>query len=337
MSLDFVFPYEKPTIALLTYVSFYIAIIFLYIDKFSIRDIRLSALLAFTTLYSTMLNLKFPFEQFVHVLKVLLPMFFLLSLKNSDLDFELLRKKSKKVFIVLVPVFLIYFFGSVDVFAIYEAYENNPTHTVAQNIAKVAFLYMTPLTLQFAFMFAVLVLLNVRSNILPFLLLGVKDFLKSYGAITKIVIIVTAIFLAINVSDLVDRFLFKGRIEGDFWDNFTSGRFELLLVYFDYIVNNFSFLDYILGVGNLNIQGIMRLSAHNDLVNVFVEYGLLGIFVFYLFYRELYLCIDPKYKAALTLYFVVVFFTNGILFHQSNVLFVLYLKSNKKVLNAATS
>jgi O-antigen ligase len=81
----------------------------------------------------------------------------------------------------------------------------------------------------------------------------------------------------------------------------------------------------------------MRLSAHNDLINVFVEFGLLGLIAFFLVYKELYLYLEPRYRSVITFYFIFVFFTNGILFHQSNILFVLYLKSNKKVNNVTAS
>lgn len=154
---------------------------------------------------------------------------------------------------------------------------------------------------------------------------------------TKIAVVLLVVAIALNVSDLVDRFLFKGRVEADVWNNLTSGRFDLLLIYVDYISTHFSFLDYILGVGNLNIQGVMRLSAHNDLINVFVEFGLLGLIAFFLVYKELYLYLEPRYRSVITFYFIFVFFTNGILFHQSNILFVLYLKSNKKVNNVTAS
>lgn len=337
VGLDFIYPYEKPSIMLGVYLVFNLVLIFIHMDKFSFRDIKLSLLLLFTTLYSTLLNLHFPAEQLTHVFKVLLPMFFLLSIKNSNIDFDILRAKSKKLFVVATPIFIVLFFGSFNLADIFQDFENNPTHTVSQNIAKIALLYMHPAGIPFMFFFATLVLLNVRSNIIPVLLLAVKDFFKSYTIITKIIVVLVLVFVAVNITGLVDRFLFKGRVEDDLFNNMTSGRLELLIIYYDYIVNNFSFIDYILGVGNLNLQGVMRLSAHNDLINVFVEFGLLGLVAFYLVYKELYMFLEPKFRLAVTFYFIVVFFTNGILFHQSNVLFVLYLMTKKKDVNVRTS
>src|SRR5690606_41867822 len=91
-----------------------------------------------------------------------------------------------------------------------------------------------------------------------------------------------------------------------------------------YIAQNFGVKEWLVCAGPIWLQdGGLRLSAHNDVLNLFVSFGLLGLMgtlaCYFYFYRKL----SKVGKLIFAVSFSVLFITNGVVFHQSNILFVL--------------
>jgi O-antigen ligase len=134
----------------------------------------------------------------------------------------------------------------------------------------------------------------------------------------------------ISIDSILSRFITKNRESaGGFAENFSSGRMEIWRYYVNYIAENFTVWNYIFGTGSLELQGKYRINAHNDVLNIVVNFGFLGFILLVFIYYEIYKRLHPKYRKYVAFYFSFVFIANGIMFHQSNLLFLLYLQGNK--------
>src|SRR6202022_2927771 len=106
--------------------------------------------------------------------------------------------------------------------------------------------------------------------------------------------------------------------------NLTSGRDEIWL-YYGHMLENSSLLELLFGRGAIWEYGSLTLAAHNDLLSLMVCYGLAGttavLYAWYVILSRL----DPEYRIPCVALFLVLFFTNGVVFHQSNLLFVLFM------------
>jgi len=67
------------------------------------------------------------------------------------------------------------------------------------------------------------------------------------------------------------------------------------------------------------------LSAHNDVLNLFVSFGFLGLAGTLACYFYFYSHLPKAGRLIFAASFSVLFVTNGVVFHQSNVLFALLL------------
>jgi hypothetical protein len=86
-----------------------------------------------------------------------------------------------------------------------------------------------------------------------------------------------------------------------------------------------SLLELLFGRGAIWLYGSFPLSAHSDILNLMVCCGLAGtIAVLYAWYVILSR-LDPEYRMPCVVLFLMLFFANGVVFHQSNLLFVLFV------------
>jgi hypothetical protein len=229
-----------------------------------------------------------------------------------------------------------------DITKLYKVFDNNPVHPVSQSTAKLSFLFLyTKVYLGF-FTLAILIILNVRSNLLPILAIFIYRNLRDYYKyiVFVVLLLVGLLLLAssidssfISFEDITNRFINKNRTEGYAGEgikNISSGRTEIWSFYINYIADNYTSINYLFGTGSLEVQGKYPLNAHNDFLNIIINFGMVGVIIIVLLSIEIYKRVHPKYRKYIAFYFMFVFLTNGIMFHQSNILFLLYLRGNNQ-------
>ncbi len=106
--------------------------------------------------------------------------------------------------------------------------------------------------------------------------------------------------------------------------NMTSGRDEIWLYYIQMLERS-SLLELLFGHGAIWIYGSFHLEAHNDLLNLMVCYGLAGTAAVICAWYVILSRLAPEYRGPCVTLFLVLFFTNGVVFHQSNLLFLLFM------------
>ncbi|MBR1144593.1 hypothetical protein [Bradyrhizobium sp. AUGA SZCCT0431] len=271
---------------------------------------------------------------------VLLPIIFLLFLSRCEPSIFVVLRKRALIFgtPLLCGLLLIFFLreGGLDA-DLLTSLNEQPFHVVAQTIAKFSILIINQ---WIGFPIVALILLtafNVRSALLGFLL---AFLIKKYSSFNLRAFLVTLVvsgaciaFLLSN-SELMDAFLqrilYRDR---DFFEqdttNLTSGRDEIWL-YYGQMLEKSSLLELLFGRGAIWLYGSFPLSAHNDLLNLMVCYGLAGttavLYAWYVILSRL----DPEYRMPCIALFLVLFFTNGVIFHQSNLLFVLFMAGKRQ-------
>lgn len=282
-------------------------------------------------------------EHAIFSFQVLVPIIFLLActatpstLKKTG---EMFRRFIAAPALILIFVFLIYDYRLNNIYGlgIFDYYANNPNHVSAQTVLKISLIFLES-TLLGACIFGFLFFMNVRSTILSYILAfaffnKIKLFKKS--SVKKIFLIMVpatiALIILIDPGAMLERLLFKGREAGFSGgiSNVSSGRTEIYSYYINYILNNFTLVDWLFGRGPIWLSSHeQQLSAHNDVLNIVISFGLLGLFAvasaYYIFFSSL----PATIKTPAAMAFVVLFITNGVVFHQSNVLFaLLYLFS----------
>lgn len=283
-------------------------------------------------------------QQLAYNLKVLLVPLVLLSCSHLDISYERLRRWAQIVIPIVFIIALIRFFSdyTFDLSKLYKLFDNNPVHPVSQSTAKLSFLFLYTKVYFGVFTLAVLVILNVRSNLIPILLIFIyRSFISYYQYILFVVLLLVGLLLLANsidssfisLEDIINRFINKNRTEGYAGEgikNISSGRTEIWSFYINYIADNYTFINYLLGTGSLEVQGKYPLNAHNDFINIIINFGIVGAVIIVLLSIEIYKRLHPKYRNYIAFYFMFVFLTNGIMFHQSNILFLLYLRGNNK-------
>ena len=177
-----------------------------------------------------------------------------------------------------------------------------------------------------------LTVLNVRSALLGFLLAFlIKKFrpfnLRAFLVVLVVSVIATA-FLLSN-SELADAFLQRALYrDRDFFEldstNLTSGRDEIWL-YYSQMLNNSSLLELLFGRGAIWLYGSFTLAAHNDFLNLMVCYGIAGTTAVLYAWFVILSRLDAEYRMSCAALFLVLFFTNGVVFHQSDLLFLLFM------------
>ena len=269
---------------------------------------------------------------------VLLPIIFLLFLSRCEPSiFVSLRRRALifglPILCCLLLVFIVREGGPEAFGGNAGAGEGEKSfHVVAQTIAKFSILLMNqwvgfPLIALFS-----LIALNVRSALLGFL---IGFLIKKYNAFNLRVFLVTlavsgvAIALLLANTELVDAFLerllYRDRVffEQD-TSNLMSGRDEIWL-YYGQMLERSSVLELLFGRGAIWQYGSFPYLAHNDLLNLMICYGLAGtsavLYAWYVILSRL----NAEYRAPCVALFLTLFVTNGVVFHQSNLLFVLFM------------
>ena len=142
-----------------------------------------------------------------------------------------------------------------------------------------------------------------------FFLIYANRLLSKQSPILKLLFIVTLVYVAVESSEYIERVLFRNRSTTDFSvDNIASGRFTLFIHYIDYMMYDFSFINWIIGSGHLAIQGVMRLMAHNDLLNILSIYGVFGLIMLFAVYKRIYFFVNPIYRKQLLFLFPICVF-----------------------------
>lgn len=213
--------------------------------------------------------------------------------------------------------------------SLYQFYQNAPNHVAAQTLLKIAIPSITSSVVLAVIPLLVLIIINVRSVILSYIMslifsqkanLMSASFLKK-GLLIGLPLIAIAAF-SVDWAELYGRVVFKGREAGI--ENASSGRTVIYGYYIRYIIENFTVTEFLFGEGPiwLSDQG-PELSAHNDFLNLITSFGVVGtslvLFLYYNFYKSL----EGIGRTIFATTFLVLFITNGVVFHQSNVLFVL--------------
>lgn len=267
---------------------------------------------------------------------ILLPIIFLLILSGYDQSLFVSLRKRFLTFGTPVLFGLIIFFilGKRGPEAdLLKSLNEQPFHVVAQTIAKFSILLLGTQWIGPIISLVLLIVLNVRSALLAFLLALLIKKYRSFWSLKALLVmlVVSAISLAFLMSnpDVLDAFLqrviYRDRdsLEPDLF-NMTSGRDEIWL-YYSKMLENSSLFELLFGRGAIWLYGSFPLEAHNDLLNMMACYGLAGtaavIFAWYVILSRL----DPDYRMPCVGLFLVLFATNGVVFHQSNLLFLLFM------------
>lgn len=341
--LDIIYIDEKPILMALLFIALSLFTVAYNFGKLLNKtDIALLIMSALLITYPLVFSQEVLLKQFKYDLKVILVPLVLLACSHLDVSFKKLRDISQIVIPIVLVIFLGIFFSSFsyNISELFKIFDNNPVHPVSQTIAKISFLFFYGKTYILIFIVGVLLLLNVRSNLIPILfIVFIKNIKKYYKQLLFSSLLIVGLLLAassissdfISLDDIFSRFITKNRpaeYAGGLAQNISSGRVEIWGFYFNYIADNFTLWNYIFGTGSLEMQGKYPLNAHNDLLNVIVNFGIFGVIVLTFLYSEIYKRLHSDYRNYIAFYFIFVFFTNGIMFHQSNLIFLLYLSGS---------
>lgn len=273
--------------------------------------------------------------QFYFSVSVLLPIVFLLILSRCEPSTFIRLRRQALVFgtPALCGLLLVFFVRDGGLEAdLLAALNEQPFHVVAQTIAKFSILMINQ---WIGFPIASLILLiafNVRSALLGFLLgFLIKKFssFNMRALLLALLVSVVATTFIMSSSELTDAFLqrilYRDR---DFLEldasNLTSGRDEIWR-YYGQMLEDSSLVELLFGRGAIWLYGPFPLAAHNDLLNLMVCYGVAGttaiLYAWYVILSRL----DQEYRMSCVALFLVLFITNGVVFHQSNLLFLLFM------------
>lgn len=336
--IDILSPEEKATAVVALYVVVALGLMAIKIASSGITrgDMALCAITFWLLIFNLLWIPADATPQLYFSVTILLPITFLLLLSNCEPSIYVsLRRRflifGTPVMCGLLLVFLLREGGSEG--DLLTSLNEQPFHVVAQTVAKFSILLIDQ---WIGFPIAALILLiviNVRSALLGFLL---AFLIKKYGSLWSlkaflVILVVSAVAIAFILSspELVDAFvqraLYRDRdyLELD-TSNLTSGRDEIWF-YYSEMLGRSSFFELLFGRGAIWLYGSFSLEAHNDLLNLMVCYGLAGtatvMYAWYVILSRL----DPKYRMQCVGLFLVLFFTNGVVFHQSNLLFLLFV------------
>ncbi|KAB0489596.1 O-antigen ligase family protein [Pseudomonas psychrophila] len=273
-------------------------------------------------------------------LQILTPIIFLLACSGKQKVLMQSGIRFKK-YIAAPALFLILIFSFLDYKqnnlgqSFFDYYANNPNHVFAQTSLKISLLFLQSIPLLIAG-FILLGLLNVRSTILA-LIFSISMFHKSSllqkRRLFKIVILATiAIILVlsfVDINQILERAVFKNRTAGNTQDidNLSSGRSEMYAYYVKYLIEKYTFTDWLIGKGPIWLDPKeFNLSAHNDFLNLLVSYGILGFSLISYAYYKFFSTLPKRIRPAASISFIILFLVNGVVFHQSTILFsLLYL------------
>jgi O-antigen ligase len=207
----------------------------------------------------------------------------------------------------------------------------NLYHVIAQTLGKIGILGINEWIGFPILVLSALGVLNVRSVLLGFLLaLAVSRFRMLFSR-TGFVVLCGIAFLVLVLANsdwigpFAHRLLYRDRdFLGSDVSNLTSGRTDIWPHYLD-MISNFSFIELLFGRGAIWIHDGFELSAHNDALNLLVCYGVVGAAFVAFIWVTILSRMDPAFRVPHIVFFAVLFLTNGVIFHQSNILFLLFM------------
>src|ERR1700730_4825976 len=284
--------------------------------------------------------------QFYFSVTVFLPIIFLLFLSRCEPSiFVGLRKRSLIFGTPALSGLLLIFFlrqsGESEA-GLLTSLNEEPFHVVAQTIAKFSILIINQWIGFPIIALILLTVLNVRSALLGFLLAFLIKKYSSFNLRAFLVVLVVSgisIPFLLSNSELVDAFLqrilYRDR---DFFEqdnsNLTSGR-DAIWLYYGQMLENSSLLELLFGRGAVWLYGSFSLAAHTHPFKLMVCYGLADTTAVLHAWYVILSRLDPEYRMPCVALFLVLFFTNGVVFHQSNLLFLLFMagKAQQKQLS----
>jgi hypothetical protein len=283
--------------------------------------------------------------QLYFILTIFIPIVFLLTLSESPNPvFQQLRKRFTQYGIPTIVASTLWFIFRQPVTSNLADYFNeHPYHVVAQTLAKVGIIFVSEGTLAPAVALLVLALLNVRSALVgysvAFVLAKIKKLYTLKGAIALVILLVACsgflLYSSTSWEDIIERIVYRNRTElsGDAASSVSSGRNDIWAYYIDLLMES-NALEILFGRGGVWVYGGGasggQLEAHNDALNLLICYGLFGtIIICYIWYRIL-ARISDQYRTSCIILFAILFLTNGVVFHQSNVLFLLFMSGQRR-------
>ncbi|WP_350600886.1 hypothetical protein [Pseudomonas sp. 65/3-MNA-CIBAN-0223] len=339
--IDIIFSRQKPQILIVFYTIFILSLSLYLIltSKATIGRSNLTLiLLLMSTVLLSLLNSNVGFVDHISFsLQVLTPIIFLLSCSGRA---SVLAESGKifKKYIAAPALILILTFSYLDYRtnglgqSFFDYYANQPNHVFAQTNLKISLLFFESIPFTVAG-FMLLGTLNVRSTIASFIfsfLTFHKNKILKKSHLIKIVmlafLVVTVFVIFTDIDLLLERVIFKNRTTGSSGsiDNFSSGRSEIYLYYGKYLLEKFTVLDWIVGKGPIWLDPKeFNLSAHNDFFNLIVSYGLLGFILICFAYYKFFSSLPKNIRPAAAICFFILFLVNGVVFHQSTILFSL--------------
>ena len=339
--IDIVFSNQKPQLLVALYTVSILAMSAYLILRSNITAGRSNTITIFLLMSATLasyLNSDVEFTEHINFsLQVLTPIIFLLACSGNK---STLVKTGHffKAYIAAPALMLIFIFSFLDYKqnnlgqSFFDYYANKPNHALAQTGLKISLLFLESTPFLIAG-FVLLGLLNVRSTILA-LTFSIAIFHKT-GLFKKrqllkifiFIIIATIIILAfVDINQVLERAVFKNRTSGNSedLDNLSSGRSGIYAYYANYLFDKFNFIDWIIGRGPIWLDPKeFHLSAHNDFLNLLVSYGILGFTLISYSYYKFFSSLPSRVRPAATICFITLFLVNGVIFHQSTILFCL--------------
>lgn len=349
--IDIIFSNQKPQLLIALYTISILTISAYLILTTKIAKGRSSLILIFllmSAVLASFLNSNVDFSDHINFsLQILTPIIFLLACSGKQ-NILIQSGTTFKKYIAAPALILILIFSFLDYKQnnlgqnFFDYYANNPNHVFAQTSLKVSLLFLESVPLLIAG-FVLLGLLNVRSTILA-LIFSICTFYKSSllqkRSLLKIAIVsiiaIVIILSFIDINQILERAVFKNRTTGNTQDidNLSSGRSEMYAYYVKYLFDKYTFIDWLIGKGPIWLDPKeFNLSAHNDFLNLIVSYGILGFSLISYAYYKFFSTLPKRIKPAATISFVILFLVNGVVFHQSTILFSLlyiYLRPPKQ-------
>lgn len=350
--IDLIYPNQKPLGLVFAYTFYAITLSMLILTRSESaygRKIISTIIFTVAAFFISTLYSDIPFNEHAnYLIQILTPAIFLLSCTASPADIKRASQSFKKI--AAIPALIlacgasIYSFTQNNTYnlSIFDYFTNSPNHVAAQTIVKISFVFINN-TLISLLAFGLLFLLNVRSAIISFIIALTIHHKKSllarkniYKSLPLIAFASIALVLLLDLNEIINRLVFRGRIEGFSNDlsNISSGRTEIFTYYINHIISNFSAVDWLFGRGPIWLNSHeQNLSAHNDILNLITSIGLVGLLLIATSYYLFFSSIPAKIRAPAIAVFITLFLTNGIAFHQSNILFaLLYLYHENSIL-----
>lgn len=339
--IDIIFSNQKPQLLIALYTLSILTISAYLILTTQVAKGRSTLILIFllmSAVLASFLNSNVNFADHINFsLQILTPIIFLLACSGKQ---NILVQSGAlfKKYIAAPALILILLFSFLDYKqnnlgqSFFDYYANNPNHVFAQTSLKISLLFLESIPLLIAG-FVLLGLLNVRSTILA-LVFSISMFHKKnllqkrrlfkIAIISAIAIIIIISFVDIN--QVLERAVFKNRTAGNTEDidNLSSGRSEMYVYYVKYLFDKYSFIDWLIGKGPIWLDPKeFNLSAHNDFLNLLVSYGIVGFSLISYAYYKFFSTLPKRIKPAAAVSFIILFLVNGVVFHQSTILFSL--------------